>query len=373
MQLLRPGDRGSAVAEVRTILAGLGRLNNTNPLTLDVFDQAADRAVRAFQQTRGLTADGVVGPETYRALSGARWRRGDRVLIHNATALQRGDDVEALQKELLGLGYDVGRADGVFGRLTENAVRNFQRDSGLVPDGVCATLTLRALEQLGRRIVGGRPQLLREMAAVADAGPNLLGKRVVVDPSHGGPDPGAVYGDLTESDLVWDLASRLEGRLNAVGVTTWLTRGPTNTSTDEQRAQFANNQRADLVISLHIDSAPSPLHNGVATYYYGSANTESALGERLADLVQREIVARTSMLDARTHPKTWELLRLTRMPAVWVEVGYLTSPGDRSRIADPVFRDVVAEAILVAVQRLYLPKEEDPPTGVMRITADATS
>jgi N-acetylmuramoyl-L-alanine amidase len=221
--------------------------------------------------------------------------------------------------------------------------------------------------------VGGRPQMLREMAAVADAGPSLLGKRVVVDPSHGGSDYGTTFGELTEADLVWDLASRLEGRLNAVGVTTWLTRGPGNTSTDEQRAQFANNQRADLVISLHIDSAPSPHHNGVATYYYGSANTESALGERLADLVQREIVARTSMLDARIHPKTWELLRLTRMPAVWVEVGYITSPGDRARIADPLFRDVVAEAILVAVQRLYLPKEEDPPTGAMRIVGDPES
>jgi len=373
MQLLHPGDRGSAAAEVRAILAGLGLLNNTNLASADVLDAAADRAVRAFQQNRGLTVDGVVGPETYRALTAARWRLGDRVLVHNATGLQRGDDVEALQNSLLGLGYDTGRADGVFGWLTENAVRNFQRDSGLTPDGVCAGQTLRALEQLGRRVVGGRPQLLREMAAVADAGPNLLGKRVVVDPSHGGPDTGAVYGELTESALVWDLASRLEGRLSAVGVTTWLTRGPHNSSTDEQRAQFANNQRADLVISLHIDSAPSPLHNGVATYYYGSANSESALGERLADLVQREIVARTSMLDARTHPKTWELLRLTRMPAVWVEVGYLTCPGDRAQIADPLFRNVVAEAILVAVQRLYLPKEDDPPTGAMRITADALS
>jgi N-acetylmuramoyl-L-alanine amidase len=373
MRVLHPGERGNAAAEVRTILAGLGLLNNTHPATIDVLDSAADRAVRAFQQTRGLTVDGIVGPETYRALSAARWRLGDRVLVHNAASLQSGDDIEALQNQLLGLGYDSGRADGVFGPLTENALRTFQRDSGLLADGVCAGQTLRALDQLGRRIVGGRPQLLREMAAVADAGPNLLGKRVVVDASHGGPDAGAVYGDLREADLMWDLASRLEGRLSAVGVTTWLTRGPGNSSTDEQRAQFANNQRADLVISLHVDSADSPRPNGVATYYYGSTNSESALGERLADLVQREIVARTAMLDSRIHPKTWELLRLTRMPAVLCEVGYLSSPTDRSRIADPLFRDVVAEAILVAVQRLYLPKDEDPPTGVMRITADAAS
>jgi N-acetylmuramoyl-L-alanine amidase len=59
------------------------------------------------------------------------------------------------------------------------------------------------------------------------------------------------------------------------------------------------------------------------------------------------------------------------MPAVWIELGYLSSPVDRAQILDPLFRDVVAEAILVAVQRLYLPAADDPPTGVMRIPAMA--
>ena len=371
MPLFRSGARGSGVAEIRAILAGLGLLNNTDEATNDVFDEATERAVRAFQQNRGLSADGIVGNDTYRALTAARWRLGDRVLIHHATNLMRGDDVEALQLRLLELGYDLGRADGIFGRRTEQALRGFQVEMGLVPDAVCAGLTVRALGQLGRRVVGGRPQYLRDMMAVQDAGPNLLGKRVVIDPSHGGKDTGVVVDGVSEADLVWDLAARLEGRLTAVGINCWPTRGPHNSSTDEQRAQFANNQRADLVLSLHLDSADSPHHNGVATYYYGGAEASSTIGERLADLVQREIVARTSMLDGRIHAKTWELLRLTRMPAVWIEIGYLTSPIDRDKILDPLFRDVVAEAILVAIQRLYLPENDDPPTGVMRMPAVA--
>jgi len=63
------------------------------------------------------------------------------------------------------------------------------------------------------------------------------------------------------------------------------------------------------------------------------------------------------------------LLRLTRMPAIRVEVGYLTSPVDRARLVDPLFRDTVAEGLLVAVQRLYLPTADDPPTGVLRMPA----
>jgi len=281
----------------------------------------------------------------------------------------RGDDVCTLQERLLELGYDADRADGIFGSQTETALRSFQRDFGLRPDGICGPSTLRALKQLARRVVGGRPQLLRDMAAVATAGPNLPGKRIVIDPGHGGADRGAVCESAVEADLVWDVATRLEGRLQALGATALLTRGMLTGPSDEERAGFANSVDADLVLSLHVDSIASPLGNGVAAYYYGTTSSASWIGERLADLAQREIVARTGMLNVRTHPKTWSLLRLTRMPAVRVEIGYISSPLDRVRLLDPVFRDTVAEALLIAVQRLYLPSEQDQPTGVMQISA----
>jgi N-acetylmuramoyl-L-alanine amidase len=109
----------------------------------------------------------------------------------------------------------------------------------------------------------------------------------------------------------------------------------------------------------------------VATYYFGAVESSSTIGERLAGLVQRELVARTGLTDGRSHAKTWPLLRLTRMPTVRVELGYLTSPVDRPRLLDPLFRDTVAEGLLVAVQRLYLPVADDPPTGVLRIPLPA--
>lgn len=78
------------------------------------------------------------------------------------------------------------------------------------------------------------------------------------------------------------------------------------------------------------------------------------------------------MLDARTHPKSWTLLLQTSMPTVRLELGYLSSPVDLALLTDPHFRDNVAEALSVAVQRLYLPSEQDPPTGVLRLPALAT-
>jgi N-acetylmuramoyl-L-alanine amidase len=108
----------------------------------------------------------------------------------------------------------------------------------------------------------------------------------------------------------------------------------------------------------------------VATYHYGAASgVTSTVGERLAGLVQREIVVRTGMQDCRIHAKTWDLLRLTRMPAVRVDVGYLTSPADRERLIDPRFRDRVVDAVLAAVQRIYYPVESDVPTGSIDVRA----
>jgi N-acetylmuramoyl-L-alanine amidase len=152
-----------------------------------------------------------------------------------------------------------------------------------------------------------------------------------------------------------------------MGVRVLLTRGWDTCPTEEERAGFANDTGADLVLSLHVEQGGSPRCEGVATYHFGTTTGSSTVGERLASLVQREVAARTGLLDCRVHPKTWALLRLTQMPAVRLEVGNLSNAHDAERLADAGFRDTVAEGVLVAVQRLYLPGEQDPPTGALRL------
>jgi N-acetylmuramoyl-L-alanine amidase len=300
-------------------------------------------------------------------LLAARLRLGDRMLSWQSRMLA-GDDVSALQERLSELGFDAGRPDGLFGPRTEAALRSFQREYGLRPDGVCGPATLRALRQLGRLVVGGRPQVMRETERIRSSGSALAGKVVVLDPGHGGQDRGCVAHGLEEAAVAEDLAFRLEGRLQAMGVRVLLTRGWDSCPSDEERAALANDAGADLLLSLHVDRADSPSCEGVASYHFGTADGSSTVGERLASLVQREVVARTGMRDDRVHPKTWALLRLTQMPAVRLELGHLTNPGDAARLGDPAFRDTVAEAVLAAVQRLFLPREQDPATGALRLT-----
>jgi N-acetylmuramoyl-L-alanine amidase len=374
MRPIRRGDHGPAVVEIRTILSILGLLDD--PDGGAEYDAGTEVAVRAFQQSRGLSVDGEVADETWRALDAARWRLGQRALYQAVTEPLVGDDVRQLQERLLEMGYDLGRADGVYGGYTARAVAQFQREVGLAPDGSCGPATVNALRRLGRKVIGGRPQLLRETAAFHASGPALVGKQIVVDPGHGGlTDPGFVVpnGPLrwTEADLAFDIALRLEGRLAAAGMRVHLTRGPSpaETITNRERAKLANDLGADLLISIHLDGHRNVEADGVATYHYGTTSgVTSTVGERLAGLVQREIVARTDMRNCQTHSKTWDLLRLTRMPAVRVDAGYLTSPVDRSRLVDPLFRDRMVEAIMAAVQRMYYPIEVDVPTGSIDVS-----
>lgn len=368
MRPIRRDDQGPAVAEIRSILVNLDLLAPAPGG--DLFDDETERAVRAFQQCRGLSIDGRVGAETWRALDAARWRLGDRALYHSVPAPLVGEDVRTLQERLLEMGYDVGRADGIYGGRTARAVTQFQREVGLTADGSCGPYTMHAMRRLGRKVVGGRPQWLRESDAFRQSGPNLVGKTIVIDPGHGGPDRGVVVAEgrlsWSEADLAYDLAARLEGRLAAAGMRVHLTRGPNTTQalSDPARTRIANDVGADLFISLHVDGHANPAAEGVATYHYGTGNgVTSTVGERLAGLVQREIVVRTGLHDCRVHAKSWELLRLTRMPAVRVDVGYLTSDVDRGRLVQPGFRDQVAEALVAAVQRMYYPVELDVPTG----------
>ncbi len=371
--VFRLGDTGPAVAEIRGKLAQLGLLEppaeSSVPTLSGRFDEQCDKAVRTFQQQRGLSVDGAVGSETYRALDEARWRLGDRLLSYRINHPLVGDDVAGLQRRLLELGFDAGRVDGVLGATTERAVRDFQRNVGLRPDGTCGPSTFKALDRLARTVVGGRARDLRESEVLRAAGPRLPGKVVVIDPGHGGGDPGNEARGLRESTLVYDLAARVEGRLAATGVSAYLTRGADGGLDEVERARFANSTNADVVVSLHVDASPHAGANGVAAYYFGTPDDgRSAAGARFAGLVQREIVARTDLLDGRTHAKTWDLLRYTSMPAVRLELGYLTHPGDAARLASAEFRDVIAEAIVVSVQRLYLPSDQDAPTGALRLS-----
>jgi len=373
--LFRLGDQGAAVRSIRGLLQATGDLatrstqDGSTVEASDVYDVEVTRAVRAFQQRRGLIVDGVLGPQTHIALDGAHWKLGDRMLSHIPGHVLQGDDVAELQERLLSLGFTPDRVDGVFGTHTEQAVRQFQSGVGLAVDGSVGPQTLRAFADLTRSVSGGSPHTLREEELVRTSGHRLLGRIVVLDPGHGGNDTGTVAHGLTEAEVTLDLARRIEGRLSAIGVTVLFTRSATTGPEDLFRASIANQSHADIMLSLHCDSTDQSRASGVATFFWGLERfgAWSAVGEHLANLIQREIVSRTGLADCRSHPRGWQLLQRTQMPTVRIEAGYLSHQEDAARLADPAFLDTLAEAIVIALQRMYLGEDDTNATGVLRL------
>jgi N-acetylmuramoyl-L-alanine amidase len=365
---LRAGDSGPEVTTLRALLVRAAALDPDLPLPASdpcLFDHTVDRAVRAFQQDRGLVADGIVGRQTALQLDGARWRLGDRVLLLTAGHWMRGDDVSALQERMVVLGLHAGAADGIFGPATEASLRELQRGLGLPVDGICGPPTFAALGALSRSVSGGDAWALRSRGRVMMAGVSLAGKTVVLDP---GADEDAGRFGVIESDVTYDVAARLAERLRGVGAEVTLTRGRAEAPATSDRAALAESVGADLVISLLTETHSSPKPSGVATYYWGGGRVgqHSATGALLAGLIQREITARTDLVDDRSHPCSYDLVRLTRMPAVIVSLGYLSNPDDALRLSREDFRETLAEAVLFAVQRLYL-GEDDAQTGTLNL------
>lgn len=363
--LLRPGDSGDLVDQVIASLNRIGLLHSTPEL----YDQSVAAAVAQFQQERGLTSTGNVNNQTFQALEEARWKLGDRSLYLTAV-LMRGDDVAQLQSRLTDMGFDCGRVDGIFGEKTELAVKEFQKSVGSTVDGKCGPATITALIRLTKTVAGGAPTKLRETARQQSRGPALAGKVIVINPARGGDNHGVSANGAIEAEITYDIATRVEGRLLALGASVFLTRGPHNDPTENERIQLTNSANADLMISLNFDSYRNEGAHGVATYSYGSDThgVHSVVGDRFASLVQREICARTDLQNCGTHSKTWDLLRLVQAPAVRIDLGYLTNPQDADRYTRAEFRDLIAESLVIAIQRLYLAAEDDAKTGTLRIS-----
>lgn len=381
-QVLRVGDRSARVAEARATLARVGMLSNYTGDVSDWkrqkfseedkhFDPELSDILKAFQQSRGIIPSGNIDDLTLRELRQASYKLGNRVLSYQPNNELVGDDVLQLQRQLQELGFYMARIDGHFGSFTHQALLEYQLNYGLQQDGVCGPATIRAFGLLGRRITGGSAHNIQERERVRNAGPQLAGKRVVIDPSLGGDNKGQQvkgrFGQISEEEILWDLAERLAGRMIAAGMEIIYSRTREDEPSNKDRAEIANAFDADLVISLSCDRYPNEKANGIASFYFGSElGSTSMIGETLSGYIQREIVARTDLSNNHNHARTWELLRLTRMPVVQVVLGYLSNPHDVSVLTNPSSRDDIAEAIVVAVKRLYLLDDDDTPTGTYK-------
>ncbi|MBL1174717.1 MAG: N-acetylmuramoyl-L-alanine amidase [Pantanalinema sp. GBBB05] len=165
---------------------------------------------------------------------------------------------------------------------------------------------------------------------------------VVVDPGHGGPDPGAVgIGGLQEKEIVLDIGIKVANLLQQQGIQAVLTRQDDRDLDLEPRVQMAEQVNATAFVSIHANSISlsRPDISGLETYYYQS-------GAELAQAIHQNVLAATGIPDRRVRTARFYVLRRTSMPSVLVEVGFVTGRDDALRLSDPAYRSQMAEAIV---------------------------
>ncbi|MGC2938938.1 MULTISPECIES: peptidoglycan-binding protein [unclassified Brevibacterium] len=362
------GDISEMLPNIKTQMARLGL--SVGDTEIADFDRDFELGVRQFQQDRGILCDGVLGPETLSELEQARYQLGDRVLRFDPVRVLTGDDVVNLQTKLAGLGFYPGRIDSEYAARTESAVKELQMSLGTKVDGVTGPQTLRGLTAIDRNQDTGNLFALQERARVAASGTSLVGRTFVIEAATTVVDfqtlPMTDEQSALERQITLDIASRLVGRLEAIGAGALLLEG------DAVEVNRADTLDASAVITVTADVSKSKDANGVATFYFGherQSDLNSPTGQKLAQLIQGEVVARTGMLDCRTHARTWSSLKRLRTPKVHVVSGYLTNQGDRESLQDPHVRDAIADGIAAALQRLYILEDKDPQTGTLSLDA----
>jgi N-acetylmuramoyl-L-alanine amidase len=294
-----------------------------------------------------------------------------------------------------------------------------------VRDGLIATLELgESRGTTALRVTFERPPASRKVHRLQDpfrlvldfhragaapppaAGPARAAlQTIVIDPGHGGHDPGAIGpGGLQEKDLTLDVARRLAALVQEeLGVKVVLTRTRDAFVALRERTALANRQKADLFVSIHVNAARGVSATGSETYFLSSEATDNAAraaaafenkvidlepgprtGTRdlvrsiLWDLAQSEFQQESSRLAEALQDSFDRALRLpsrgvkqapfyvlggAAMPAVLVEIGFISNPQEEERLQDEGYRDRIARALaagLAAYKRRY-----DQKSGVL--------
>jgi len=175
---------------------------------------------------------------------------------------------------------------------------------------------------------------------------------VVIDPGHGGPDPGAIgLGGLRETDVVLDVSLQLARLLQARGVAVVLTRTSDIDVDLPPRVSLANSSGADAFISIHANalSLSRPDVNGIETFFF-AGGTNQARSQQLAEAVQSQMLAISAGTpDRGVKAARFFVIRRTTMPAVLVEMGFVTGRIDAARLQDPAYRRRMALALAAGI------------------------
>lgn len=186
--------------------------------------------------------------------------------------------------------------------------------------------------------------------------PALKGKTIVIDPGHGGHDPGAssYSKKYKEKDLVLSVGLKLERELKARGYNVIMTRRTDVYPTLVERADIANRANADGFISIHFNAA-TPAATGLETFYTPQVNSSAKnYNDRgFATSIQKEMVSTLGGRDRGVKEANYTVISRTKTYAALVELGFITNPSDEARLASDNYHELCAKAMANGVDNFF--------------------
>lgn len=187
----------------------------------------------------------------------------------------------------------------------------------------------------------------------------LKDKVIVLDPGHGGSDPGAVGANKTmEKTITLAVAQRLKPLLEKAGAKVFLTRnddrdvfGPNASAVDElsARTTVANNNKADIFVSIHINSFTNPIAGGIATYYYQKTPYDALL----ANSIQGSIAPASGLQNRGINAANFYVIKRSIMPAVLTELGFISNPDEEKLMNTADFQQKMAQSIYLGLDKFF--------------------
>ena len=263
----------------------------------------------------------------------------------------------------------------------------------------------RVQEQPKRTLPASKPKPLAPKSLTREFG--LTAKTIVIDPGHGGKDPGAIgTGALQERGIVLSISEKLREILTARGYTVLMTRDTNRFIPLKKRTEFATQHKADLFLSIHANASVSRKAEGIETYYLDVTSTDSAAEEiaarenidsgysiqaletllegliresksgdskRLAEYVQQALVQSTGAVDRGVKHARFVVLIGTKVPAILIETGFVSNPAEGQKLATSTYQYKIATAIAQGVDRFLGKKGEAPFVEVRRPKLAATN
>ena len=178
----------------------------------------------------------------------------------------------------------------------------------------------------------------------------LSDKKILLDPGHGGKDPGAIsYTGKYEKYINMDVALNLKEKLEALGAKVYLTRTGDTYITNKERGRMADKLGVDILFSIHHNSLINKDYFGLSTYYNTIKYKDKRYGYDLAEAIYLTAVTVNGVYRDGILDRNYEVLRETNTPAALIEIGFMSNPKEEMNIHNSSFQNVMVQKLAAGI------------------------